>query len=55
MDGNPLGQDKTVGLYDQDPPRTDYNNPAKANDHEIESRMWVVAPMTKPKKEDITK
>ena len=55
MDGNPLGLDKTVGLHDQDPPRTDYNNPAKVNDHEVESRMWVIAPMIKPKKEDITR
>ena len=55
MDGNPLGQSGDISLDDQDTPRTDYNNPAKVNDHEVESRMWVSAPLTKQKKEDISK
>jgi hypothetical protein len=50
MDGNPLGQSRDLSLDDQDTPRTDYNNPSKANDHEVESRMWVSAPLTKQKK-----
>ena len=55
MDGNPLGQSGDIILDDQDTSRTDYNNPSKANDHEVESRMWVSAPLTKQKKEDISK
>jgi hypothetical protein len=55
MDGNPLGQSRDISLDDQDRPRMDYNIPAKVNDHEVESRMWVSAPLTKQKKEDITK
>jgi hypothetical protein len=55
MDGNPLGQSRDVSLDDQDTPRTDYNNPSKAKDHEDESRMWVSALLTKQKKEDISK
>jgi hypothetical protein len=55
MDGNPLGQSRDISLDDQDTPRTDYNNLAKVNDHEVESRMWVSAPLTKQKKEDISK
>jgi hypothetical protein len=55
MDGNPLGQSKDISLDDQDAPRTDYNNPAKVNDQEVESRMCVLAPLAKQKKEDISK
>jgi hypothetical protein len=55
MDRNPFGQSRDISLEDQDTPRTDCNNPAKANDHEVESRMWVSAPLTKQKKEDISK
>ena len=55
MDGNPLDQSRDVSLNDQDTPRTDYNNPSKANDHKVESRMWVSVPLTKQKKEDISK
>jgi hypothetical protein len=55
MDGNPLDQSRDLSLDDQDTPRMDNNNPSKANDHEVESRMWVSAPLTKQKKEDISK
>ena len=54
MDGNPLGQSGDIILDDPDTPRTDYNNPSKVNDHKVESRMWVSAPFTKQKKEDIS-
>ena len=55
MDGNPLGQSRDISLDDQDTPRMDYNDPAKINDHKVKSRMWVSAPLTKQKKEDISK
>jgi hypothetical protein len=55
MDSNPLGQDKDISPDDQDGSRMDHNNPAKVNDPEVKSRMWVSAPHTKQKKEDITK
>jgi hypothetical protein len=55
MDGNPLGQSKDISLDDQGSPRTDYNNLSMANDHEVESRMGVSAPLIKQKKEDISK
>ena len=52
MDGNPLGQSKDLSTDDQVEVCTDYNNPAKVNDHNMNQRLWTAAPQTKLKKVD---
>ena len=52
MDGNPLGQSKDLSLDDQVEKRTDCNNPAKVNYHDMDLRLWTAAPRTKLKKVD---
>jgi hypothetical protein len=52
MDGNPLGQSKDLSPDDQGKKRTDYNNPAKVNDHDMDQHLWTAAPRTKLKKVD---
>ena len=54
MNGNPLGQSNDLSTDDQVEIRTDYNNPAKVNDHDMKQRLWTAAPRTKLKKEDAT-
>jgi hypothetical protein len=39
MDGNPLGQGRDISLDNQGRPRMDYSNPAKVNDHKVNSRV----------------
>jgi hypothetical protein len=54
MDGNPLGQNKDLSPDDQVEKRTDYNNPAKVNDHKMDLRLWTASPRAKLKKVDAT-
>jgi hypothetical protein len=54
MDGNLLGQNKDLSPDDQAKTRTDYNNPAKINNHEMDLRLWMAAPCTKLKKVEAT-
>ena len=52
MDRNPLGQSNDLSPDDQVEIHTDYNNPAKVNNHDMDQRMWTAAPCTKLKKID---
>jgi hypothetical protein len=51
-DGNPLGQSKDLFPDDQGEKHTDYNNPAKVNNHNMDQHLWTTAPRTKLKKMD---
>jgi hypothetical protein len=55
MDGNPLDQNKDISPDDQDGTRTDYNNPSRENDHEVEYCLWTSAPHTRLQEVDTTK